>query len=119
VRPYYVRAAVVVAPLRIARGVQNKLLEALAMRKALVASPITLPGLKAEPGVHLIKANEPKEWQETILRMLADTSARKQLGEAGRRFVEEHHNWDRCLEPLDRLLDEVTSTSSSSHEVRK
>ena len=67
----------------------------------------------------MLKANEPKEWQETILRLLEDSSARKQLGEAGRRFVEEHHHWDRCLEPLGRLLDEVTSASPSSHEVRK
>jgi sugar transferase (PEP-CTERM/EpsH1 system associated) len=119
VRTYYARVAIVVAPLRIARGVQNKLLESLAMKKALVASPTTLAGLKAEPGVHLLKANEPKEWQETILRLLADPPSRKQLGEAGRRFVEEHHHWDRCLEPLGRLLNEVTSASPSSHEVRK
>ncbi len=119
VRPYYARAAVVVAPLRIARGVQNKLLEALAMSKALVASPPTIAGLKAQPGIHLLKANEPEEWQETILRLLHESTWRKQLGEAGRRFVEKHHHWDRCLEPLGRLLDEVTSASPSSHEVRK
>jgi sugar transferase (PEP-CTERM/EpsH1 system associated) len=117
VRPYYARAAVVVVPLRIARGVQNKLLEALAMNKALVASPVPLGGVKAQPGIHLVRADTANEWQMTILRLLDDSPARKKLGDAGRRFVEEHHCWDRCLEPLGRLLDEVASPLSP--EVRK
>lgn len=109
VRPYYARAAMVIAPLRIARGIQNKLLEGLAMSKALVASSATLAGLKAQPGVHLLKADAPEEWQETILQLLQDSSSRKKLGDAGRRLVEEQHCWDRCLESLGRLLDEVAS----------
>src|SRR5262249_40649494 len=55
VRPYYAGAAVALSPLRIARGIQNKLLETLAMGKALVASSSTMKGLRAEPGIHLLK----------------------------------------------------------------
>jgi sugar transferase (PEP-CTERM/EpsH1 system associated) len=104
VRPYYVQAAVVVAPLRIARGMQNKLLEALAMSKALVASPQTLNGLKAESGVHLLSAESAWEWQETVLRLFNDPALRRRLGTAGRCYVEQHHRWDQCLEPLNSLL---------------
>jgi sugar transferase (PEP-CTERM/EpsH1 system associated) len=105
VRPYYAQAAVVVAPLRIARGVQNKLLEALAMGKALVTTPQTLSGLKAEPGVSLLAAESVLEWQQAVLRLLNDSALRQQLGSAGRRYVEQNHRWDKCLEPLKSLLN--------------
>jgi glycosyltransferase involved in cell wall biosynthesis len=104
VRPYYAQAAVVVAPLRLARGVQNKLLEALAMGKALVASSATLAGLKAQPGVHLLRADSPIEWETAISQLLEDRSLREQLGAAGRQYVEDNHRWDQCLEPLRQLL---------------
>jgi sugar transferase (PEP-CTERM/EpsH1 system associated) len=104
VRPYYAQATVVVAPLRLARGVQNKLLEALAMRKALVASSVTLAGLKAQPDVHLLRADSPTEWQTAISQLLEDRSLREQLGAAGRQYVEDNHRWDQCLEPLRQLL---------------
>jgi sugar transferase (PEP-CTERM/EpsH1 system associated) len=116
VRPYYARAAVVVAPLRIARGIQNKLLEAMAMNKALVASPACLQGVHAQPDVHLLRANSAKDWQQTILRLIDSPGLRRQLGQAGRRFAEEHHRWDHCLEPLGRLLDEVASPDKSKCE---
>jgi sugar transferase (PEP-CTERM/EpsH1 system associated) len=110
VRPYYARAAVVVAPLRITRGIQNKLLEAMAMSKALVASPACLQGVHAQPDVHLLRADSADDWQQTILRLIDNPGLRRELGQAGRRFVEDRHRWDRCLEPLGRLLDEVAST---------
>ena len=116
VRPYYSRAAVVVAPLRIARGIQNKLLEAMAMSKALVASPACLQGVHAQPDVHLLRADSAKDWQQTILRLINSPGLRRQLGQAGRRFVEDRHRWDHCLEPLGRLLDDVASSDESKCE---
>ncbi len=104
VRPYLASAAVVVVPLQIARGVQNKVLEALAMSRAVVASPPSLEGLAAQPGVHLQSAQTPPQWTDTVLRLLGDPALRETLGVAGRRYVEDHHNWDRCLQPFDHLL---------------
>lgn len=104
VRPWLVRSAVAVVPLRIARGVQNKVLEALAMGKAVVASPQALAGVQAKPGEHLLSAPTPTEWTDAVLRLLDDATLRRRLGSAGRVFVEEHHRWERCLEPLGRLL---------------
>jgi polysaccharide biosynthesis protein PslH len=104
VRPWMARAAVVVAPLRLARGLQNKVLEALAMSKAVVASPPALAALHVQPGVHLLSASSAAEWAEAVLHLLHEEPLRRQLGLAGRRYVEEHHHWDRCLEPFGELL---------------
>jgi polysaccharide biosynthesis protein PslH len=104
VRPHLAGAAVAVVPLRIARGVQNKVLEALAMGKAVVASPQALAGLRAEPGVHALAASTPHEWAEAVSRLLEDEALRRGLGSAGRRYVEEHHRWETCLGPFAPLL---------------
>jgi sugar transferase (PEP-CTERM/EpsH1 system associated) len=104
VRLHLARAAVVVVPLRLARGVQNKVLEGLAMGKAVVASPTCLAGLRARPGVHLLAASTPPEWAESVVQLFADSARRRQLGDAGRRYVEENHRWERCLQPFEALL---------------
>jgi sugar transferase (PEP-CTERM/EpsH1 system associated) len=105
VRPWLARSAVVVAPLRIARGVQNKVLEALAMTKACVASRLALNGVRARPSVELLAATTPAEWVDSITRLLDDASLRQKLGTAGRAFVETHHRWDACLQPLAEILN--------------
>ncbi len=104
VRPYLARAAVSVNPLRIARGLQNKVLEALAMSKAVIASPAALAALRTEPEIHLLKASSAQEWGQAISRLFQDQNLRQQLGKAGRQYVEENHDWDSCLSPLGDLL---------------
>jgi len=104
VRPYMAKASVTIVPLRIARGVQNKILESLAMCRPTIVSPPTLAGLNARPGVHLLQASSSEEWLHTILALFDDPSLRGRLGEAGRCYVEEQHSWERCLEPLSSLL---------------
>jgi sugar transferase (PEP-CTERM/EpsH1 system associated) len=111
VRPWMTRASVVVAPLRIARGLQNKVLEALAMGKAVIASPPALAALRVRPGRHCLRASSHAGWIKGVTRLLRDESHRLRLGSAGRRYVEEHHDWDRCLEPLGELLSLPASTS--------
>jgi sugar transferase (PEP-CTERM/EpsH1 system associated) len=104
VRPYLASAAVAVVPLRIARGIQNKILEAMAMGKAVVASPEALTGLRAELDVDAMAASTPSEWIEAVSRLLDDEILRRRLGAAGRRYIENHHHWDACLEPFATLL---------------
>ncbi|MDB5308230.1 MAG: sugar transferase [Gemmataceae bacterium] len=100
VRPHVAAATVAVVPLRLARGIQNKVLEALAMGKPVVAAPPALAALKAVPGTDLLAATTPREWVERVSGLFADPSRCRELGAAGRRFVEEHHHWEDCLEPL-------------------
>jgi sugar transferase (PEP-CTERM/EpsH1 system associated) len=104
VRPYLRQAAVVIAPLRIARGLQNKVLEAMAMGKAVVASPQALAALGARPEKHVVAAATPQEWLDAVTRLLEDTPRRRQLGAAGRQYVEDRHDWDRCVGPMADLL---------------
>ncbi len=100
VRPFVSSAAVVVVPLRLARGVQNKVLEAMAMAKAIVAAPPALAALGTEPGVHLLAASTPQEWADAVCGLFADAERRRTLGIAARQYVERHHHWERCLQPL-------------------
>ena len=104
VRPWVAKSAVIVVPLQIARGIQNKLLEALAMAKAVVSSPAALNGLKAIPGDQLLAAKSPPEWIESIERCLDDVNLRQRLGASGRAYVQRNHNWDKCLQPLAEIL---------------
>ncbi len=104
VRPFVANAAAVVVPLRIARGIQNKVLEALAMERATIASPQALEGLKVVPGREAISAETSEQWVQALLELLADPERRLRLGQAGRRFVEEHHCWDNCLAPMEQIL---------------
>jgi sugar transferase (PEP-CTERM/EpsH1 system associated) len=104
VRPYLARSAVAIVPLRVAQGVQNKALEAMAMGKAVVTSTQVLGGLHAKPGKHLLAASAVEEWVEHVLRLFDQTELRQQLGKAGRQFVEQQHQWDRNLAPIGDLL---------------
>jgi sugar transferase (PEP-CTERM/EpsH1 system associated) len=100
VRPFVASAAVVVAPLRLARGVQNKVLEALAMAKPVVAAPPALAALGTVPGTDVLAATTPAEFADAVGALFADPDRRRALGAAGRRYVERHHHWEHCLEPL-------------------
>jgi glycosyltransferase involved in cell wall biosynthesis len=114
VRPLVARASAVVAPLRIARGLQNKVLEALAMAKAVIASPSALAALQTQSSVHLLSASSKAEWVDAVSEVLANPQRRQKLGDAGRQFVERHHDWDTCLQPLGDLVH-LASTYKDLH----
>jgi sugar transferase (PEP-CTERM/EpsH1 system associated) len=105
VRPHAHRAAVMVAPLRIARGTQNKILEAMAMGIPVVTSPEAAKGVDVVAGEHLLVADDPQRCADAVVRVLADHSERQRLATAGRQRVEERHSWNHAMQTLDRLLD--------------
>jgi sugar transferase (PEP-CTERM/EpsH1 system associated) len=100
VRAFVASAAVVVAPLRLARGVQNKVLEAMAMGKPVVASPAALTALGTVSGVHLLSAATREEWADAVCGLFNDPTQSRQLGVAARQYVEQYHHWERCLQPV-------------------
>lgn len=110
VREYVAQSAVVVAPLRIARGIQNKVLEALAMAKPVLASTAAREGLAVTEGQELLRADTPEEWKRTLLDLWESPKRQTELGAAGRRYVEQHHSWESCLKDFSRLLN-LTSNS--------
>jgi sugar transferase (PEP-CTERM/EpsH1 system associated) len=109
VRPYVQRAAVAVAPLKIARGTQNKILETMAMGVPTVASMIAAGGVDAEPGRHFLTAATPREFADAIVRLFEDPGERRKFAEAGRARMLSHHRWERSLEMLDQLINGVTA----------
>jgi sugar transferase (PEP-CTERM/EpsH1 system associated) len=112
VRPYLAHAAVAVAPLRIARGIQNKVLEAMAMARPVVASPEAAEGLRVIPGREVLLAAEPAAFAEAVGAVLA--GRHPGLGAAARAAVEERYAWSATLAGLEALLEINTSVP---HEV--
>ena len=104
VRPYVIESRFAVAPLQIARGIQNKVLEAMAMGKPVLASPQALEGLAIEPGREALAAASPDEWVNAMLRLYADDRLAGALSSRAREFVQAHHDWSACLTPLADVL---------------
>jgi polysaccharide biosynthesis protein PslH len=101
-RPWLASADVVIAPLRIARGIQNNLLEAMAMARPVVATPEAFEGVQAVPGRDVLLASGVDETVQRIAEVLDGRHA--SLGSAGRRAVEHAHQWSVTLRPIDRLF---------------
>jgi glycosyltransferase involved in cell wall biosynthesis len=103
VRPYLAYAAVSVAPLRVARGIQNKVLEAMAMALPVVVTPQALEGVKAEPGADLLLADGAEPFAQAVLRVLgADDQA---LRARARERVERHYSWPSNLASIEARLE--------------
>ena len=105
VRPYIRQSALMVAPLNIARGTQNKILEAMAMGVPVVTSRLAAAGVDAESGTHFLVADAPQECLEAILGIVGCSAERERLAQAGRQRMLSHHAWPRAMARLDRLID--------------
>lgn len=105
VRPYVQRSALTVAPLAIARGTQNKMLESMAMGVPVVSSRVAAGGVDAVPGEHLLVAESPAQYGEAVLGLLADPARRRQLAEAGRARMLSHHSWPQSMKRLDGIIE--------------
>ncbi len=104
VRPFARRSAVAVAPLRIARGTQNKILETMAMGVPTVTTEIAARGVDVVAGEHLLVATTPEEQADAILGILEDPRESRRLAEAGRARMLSHHSWERAMTEFDRIL---------------
>jgi sugar transferase (PEP-CTERM/EpsH1 system associated) len=103
-REFLARGAVSVAPLRIARGIQNKVLEALAMGLPVVGTTSATQGVEGEAGRDFLLANTVDEQVGAISELLADPERARALGRRGREFVERNYDWEAVFNPLDELL---------------
>jgi sugar transferase (PEP-CTERM/EpsH1 system associated) len=111
VRPFLARSTVTVAPLRVARGVQNKVLESMAVGRSVLASPEAAIGLNVIDGSEVLLARSAGEWVERLLRLWDESELRGRLTHAARRYVETHHAWDACLAPWADWLKEAVRRS--------
>jgi polysaccharide biosynthesis protein PslH len=104
VRPYIRSSALMVAPLNIARGTQNKILEAMAMGVPVVTSAIAAGGVDAESNQHFLIANDPQGYADAITRVISNPQERKRLAVAGRARMLTHHSWPRSMERMDKII---------------
>jgi sugar transferase (PEP-CTERM/EpsH1 system associated) len=113
IRSWLAAADVVVAPLRIARGIQNKVLEAMAMAKPVVATPAAFEGIEAVPGRDLIVADGAAAMAREIGALLDAPARAAALGRAARRCVEAGYGGDRRLAPLAEIVGLPARTAAA------
>jgi polysaccharide biosynthesis protein PslH len=105
VRSWLSVADVIVAPLQIARGIQNKVLEAMAMAKPVVVTPAAAEGIDAINGTHFIVASSADAQAEAVLNLFNDKKSRNRLGRAARNHVVKEYGWARQLQSLNAIMD--------------
>ena len=113
VRPYLRSSAVMVAPLRIARGTQNKILEAMAAGVPVVTSAAAAGGVDAIAGTHLQVADTPADIAAATLQMMSDPATRQRFALAGRARMLSHHAWDKSMQRLDRIIERCVELRAS------
>jgi glycosyltransferase involved in cell wall biosynthesis len=105
VQPYLENAVAAVAPFRICQGVQNKILEAMAIGLPVVATRRPARAVGASPNELLFVADTPEDFAQAVIRVLENKNIRQCL--AGKEFVRRHFNWARNLEPLEGWLQQA------------
>ena len=104
VRPYVTRAALTIAPLEIARGTQNKILESMAMGVPVVCSRQASGGVDAVAGEHLLAYDTREQLIGSVLQLLDSRELRARLAAAGRSRVLSNHSWQSSMQRLDALI---------------
>lgn len=107
VRPFILRSAAMVAPLNIARGTQNKILEAMAMGVPVVTSPAGAGGVDAENEAHFLVGDNPNAYADACLRIMSAPEERSRLSLSGRERMLTHHDWQASMRRLETIVEHV------------
>lgn len=109
IRPYLGKASVALAPLQVAAGMQNKVLEALAMGSPVVATPGSCRSLQVKHETHLLIAEGARSYADAVLRLLENLRLAQDLGNAGRYYVEQYHSWIAAANTLSNLYSLIAT----------
>jgi len=101
------QASVAVAPLRLGRGLQNKVLEAMACATPMVVSPNASAGVDAQAGEHYLLADSAEETAERVVELLTDPARAAAIGDKARTRMEERYPWSRAMADYDAALEEA------------
>ena len=116
-RPYVGSAEVMLSPMVYSVGIQNKVLEAMALGTPVVVAAQAAAALGARPGRDLLVAESAREFAEATLRLMDDAELRASLEQHGRAYVEQHHNWravtDRLVDVYQRAINDYASKSAA------
>ncbi len=109
IKPYFSEATVFVVPLRIGSGTRLKILEALAMGKAVVSTTVGAEGLALRDGEEILIADEPDTFANAVTRLLTDRELRQKIGTNGRARVEKDYDWRSIAERLHSVYESLLS----------
>jgi len=110
VRSYLIQADISVAPMRIARGVQNKVLEAMALGLPVVATPLAIEGIEVRDEVEVLVATDCERFAHQVVRLLRDADFRKGMTKRARNKMNQCYNWDAIGAKLEQLLGSVPAS---------
>ncbi|HMO46566.1 MAG TPA: TIGR03087 family PEP-CTERM/XrtA system glycosyltransferase [Rubrivivax sp.] len=114
VRPYIRGSALMVAPLAIARGTQNKILEAMAMGVPVVTSRAAAGGVDAEAETHFLVADGAQATADAVLRIVEQPAERARLAQAGRARMLSHHAWPSSMRRLDAIIERCVDSFAAA-----
>lgn len=117
VRPYMQRASIFIAPMRCGSGTKVKVINAMAMGKAIVSSSVGAEGIQVESGKDLIITDAPQEFADQILQLLKDPARRRQMGENARKIVERYYDWRVIYKKMDTLYEKVASCKRAAKSI--
>uniref|UniRef100_A0A7C4XG31 TIGR03087 family PEP-CTERM/XrtA system glycosyltransferase n=1 Tax=candidate division WOR-3 bacterium TaxID=2052148 RepID=A0A7C4XG31_UNCW3 len=103
INQYVWDSAVSVAPIRVGAGIQNKILESMALGTPVVTTSIGLEGIEAKPGKHLLVADTPEEFARKVVQLIKDRDLRMQISQKARSLIEEKYTWENTLRALNIL----------------
>lgn len=112
VRPYILKTAAMVAPLNIARGTQNKILESMAMGIPVVSSSLAAGGIDAIPNEHFLTADTPAEYAEKLISLMESETTRNKYAHAGRERMLTNHSWLESMKKMESLILNCTKNSN-------
>jgi glycosyltransferase involved in cell wall biosynthesis len=108
------QACIAAAPLLYGAGVQNKVLEAMACATPVIATSRAVNALDVKPGVDCLVADTPQAFADAILQLLGNAALRRQIGAAGRCYVEAQHNWHSITTRMESIYSEVAQIERTS-----
>jgi glycosyltransferase involved in cell wall biosynthesis len=104
IRECYAKARIFIAPMQIGTGLQNKLLEAMAMKIPCITSPLANSALGAKDGKDILVGNNPAEYAAHIIKLLENTAFADEIAEAGYHFVTGNYDWERATSKLEEMI---------------
>lgn len=109
IRPYLAQATVAISPMRYGVGIQNKVLEAMALATPVISTPQAVSALQIEEGQEALIAATPAAMAQAVVTLLTNEPLRHHVGQAGRRYVETHHDWDLAAAKLELIYREAAA----------
>jgi len=104
IREYYKKAKIFIAPMQLGTGLQNKLLQAMAMKIPCVTSELTMKGLAEGAENVLLVAKSPLDYSELIIKLLEDDDYRNSVAQKGYEFVQMNYKWENIIEKLEEII---------------